>query len=59
MPYFQKYKQRVKILSDFNTIRRLRVAKKTCLTGPLKYKYYGMFVLVLGVICALQSAVFG
>ena len=42
----------------FNPIRRLRVARKpSCLTGPLEYKYCVMFVLVLGVICTLRSAV--
>ena len=30
---------------------------QTCLTGPLEYKYRVIFVLVLGVICTLQSAV--
>ena len=30
---------------------------KTCLTGPLEYKYRVIFVLVLGVICTLQSEV--
>ena len=29
----------------------------TCLTGPLEYKYRVIFVLVLGFICSLQSAV--
>ena len=29
----------------------------TCLTGPPEYKYRVIFVLVLGVICTLQSAV--
>ena len=31
--------------------------EKTCLTGPLEYKYRVIFVLVLGVICTLQSEV--
>ena len=31
--------------------------KKTCLTGFLEYKYRVIFVLVLGVICTLRSAV--
>ena len=31
--------------------------EKTCLTGPLEYKYRVIFVLVLGVICILQSEV--
>ena len=31
--------------------------QETCLTGPLEYKYRVIFVLVLGVICTLQSAV--
>ena len=30
---------------------------ETCLTGPLEYKYRVIFVLVLGVICTLRSAV--
>ena len=31
--------------------------QETCLTGPLEYKYRVIFVLVLGVICTLRSAV--
>ena len=31
--------------------------EKTCLTGPLEYKYRVIFVLVLGVSCTLRSAV--
>ena len=31
--------------------------EKTCQTGPLEYKYRVIFVLVLGVICTLQSEV--
>ena len=31
--------------------------RETCLTGPLEYKYRVIFVLVLGVICTLRSAV--
>ena len=31
--------------------------EKTCQTGPLEYKYRVIFVLVLGVICILQSEV--
>ena len=31
--------------------------EKTCLTGPLEYKYRVIFVLVLGVICTLQNEV--
>ena len=31
--------------------------QETCLTGPLEYKYRMIFVLVLGVICTLRSAV--
>ena len=31
--------------------------EKTCLTGPLEYKYRVIFVLVLGVICTLQCEV--
>ena len=41
---------------NFNPIRCLRVAR-TCLTCPLEYKYRMIFVLVLGVICALWRAV--
>ena len=32
-------------------------SKQTCLIGPLAYKYLVIFVLVLGVICILRSAV--
>ena len=31
--------------------------QETGLTGPLEYKYRVIFVLVLGVICTLRSAV--
>jgi len=43
-------------IRNFNPIRRLR-CEKTCLTGPLEYKYGVIFVLVLSVICNLQSSV--
>ena len=33
------------------------LTRKTCLTGPQEYKYRVLFVLVLGVICTLRSAV--
>ena len=39
-------------LTDWST-----AGEQTCLTGPLEYKYRVIFVLVLGVICTLQSAV--
>ena len=57
----QKYAKRNGIgagnLGNFSPIRRLRVARKICLTGPLEYKYCVIFVLVLGVICTIRSAV--
>jgi len=31
--------------------------EKTCRTSPLEYNYRMIFVLILGVICTLQSAV--
>ena len=31
--------------------------QETCLTDPLEYKYRVIFVLVLSVICTLQSAI--
>lgn len=40
-----------------NPVRHLRVARKTCLTGPLEYKDRVIFVLVLDVVCTLGSAV--
>ena len=43
---------------NFYPIRCLRArCEKTCLAGPLEYKYRVIFVLVLGVICTLRSAV--
>ncbi|KAK2558546.1 hypothetical protein P5673_019266 [Acropora cervicornis] len=33
------------------------LAREIQLTGPLEYKYRVIFVLVLGVICTLQSEV--
>ena len=41
-------------LTDWSTARS---TSQTCLTGPLEYKYRVIFVLVLGVICTLQSSV--
>ena len=38
-------------------IQLTRQKQETCLTGPLEYKYRLIFVLVLGVICTLRSAV--
>ena len=43
--------------SKLQTKLSLAHCEKTCLTGPLEYKYHMIFVLVLGVICTLQSAV--
>ena len=43
--------------SQLQSNSSLARCEKTCLTGPLEYKYRVIFVLVLGVICTLRSAV--
>ena len=43
--------------SLFESNSSLARREKTCLTGPLEYKYRVIFVLVLGVISTLQSEV--
>ena len=48
----KKFKLSTIFFRNFNPIR-----EKTCLTGPLEFKYRVIFVLVLGVICTLRSAV--
>ena len=47
------------ILFSPEKLRNISLAfcEKTCLTGPLQYKYRVIFVLVLGVICTLRSEV--
>ena len=45
------------LFSQLKPNSSLTRCEKTCLTGPLGYKYRVIFVLVLGVICALESAV--
>ena len=43
--------------SQLQSNSSLARCEKTSLTGPLEYKYRVIFVLVLSVICTLQSAV--
>ena len=43
--------------SQLESNSSLARCEKTCLTGPLEYKYRMIFVLILGVICTLQSEV--
>ena len=43
--------------SLFESNSSLARCEKTCQTGPLEYKYRVIFVLVLDVICTLQSEV--
>ena len=45
------------LFSQLESNSPLTRCEKTCLTGPLEYKYRVIFVLVLGVICTLQSEV--
>ena len=45
------------LFSQLESNSPLTSCEKTCLTGPLEYKYRVIFVLVLGVICTLQSEV--
>ena len=45
------------LFSQLESNSPLARCEKTCLTGPLEYKYRVIFVLVLGVICTLQSEV--
>ena len=46
-----------KFFSQLQSDSSLARCEKTCLTGPLEYKYRVIFVLVLGVICTIRSAV--
>ena len=46
-----------KFFSYLQSNTSLERCEKTCLTGPLEYKYRVICVLVLGVICTLRSAV--
>ena len=43
--------------SELESNSSLARCEKTCQTGPPEYKYRVIFVLVLGVICTLQSEV--
>ena len=43
--------------SKFESNSSLARCEKTCLSDPLDYKYRGIYVLVLGVISTLRSAV--
>ena len=45
------------LFSQLESNSPLTRCEKTCLTGPLEYKYRVIFVLLLGVICTLQSEV--
>ena len=45
------------LFSQLESNSPLTRCEKTSLTGPLEYKYRVIFVLVLGVICTLQSEV--
>ena len=46
-----------KFFSQLQSNSSLARYEKPCLTVPLEYKYRVIFVLVLGVICTLRSAV--
>ena len=43
--------------SQLQSNSSLARCEKTCLTGPLEYKYRVIFVPVFSVICTLRSAV--
>ena len=45
------------VLTNKFFFRNFARCEKTCITGPLECKYRVIFVLVLGVICILRSAV--